>query len=108
MKLDRNDPNNVGAGKYALVNLRRFRDLDAATRSEARDLLERLDALGVIDKGAKGESDEFFVIKLKDKYAEPALMAYANAAVDEDKEWAVQVLALADRAGRHPDKKTPD
>jgi uncharacterized membrane-anchored protein len=108
MKLDRNDPANMGAGKYALINMRRYRALDAEAAREARDMLGRLDALGIIDKGAKGDTDEFFVIKLKDKYAPAALTAYANAAVDDDKEWATQVLALASRAEHHPDKKTPD
>ncbi|MEQ1698123.1 MAG: hypothetical protein ABL901_20010 [Hyphomicrobiaceae bacterium] len=107
MKLDRNDDPS-GVGKYALVNMRRYRALDGAKSVEAYELLGKLDALGIIDKGARGESDEFFVIKLKDKYAGPALVAYANAAVDDDKEWAMQVLALASRAEHHPDKKQPD
>lgn len=107
MKLDRND-NADGVGKYALINLRRYRDLPADKAQEAFDLLGKLDALGVIDKGARGASDEFFVIKLKDKYAAPALTAYANAAVEDDQEWAEQVLALASRAEHHPDRKQPD
>lgn len=108
MKLDRNDPANMGAGKYALINMRRYRALDPAKAQEAHDILGKLDALGIIDKGARGESDEFFVIKLKDRFAPAALTAYANAAADDDIEWAKQVLALAARAEHHPDKKTPD
>lgn len=107
MRLDRND-NAKGVGKYALINLRRYRALPADQLKEAHLLLGRLDQLGVIDNGARGSDDEFFVIKLKDKYAEPALVAYANAAVDDDKEWAEQVLALAARAEFHPSKKKPD
>lgn len=107
MKLDRNE-NAEGVGKYALINMRRYRALPADKAAEAFDLLGRLDAMGIIDKGAKGAEDEFFVIKLRDRYAAPALTAYANAAVDDDKEWATQVLALAARAERHPAQKKPD
>lgn len=107
MKLDRNE-HAAGAGKYALINMRRYRDLSPAEAQEAYEALGKLDALGIIDKGARGASDEFFVIKLKDRFAAPALTAYANAAADVDTEWARQVLALAARAEHHPDKKTPD
>lgn len=107
MRLDRNV--NVGRmGKYALVNLRRYNELPPDKASEALDLLSRLDSLGIIDKGVKGESDEFFVLKLKDKYAADALHAYANAAVDDDQEYAAEVAALATRSEHHPDKKQPD
>ncbi len=108
MKLDRNEPDNGGVGKYALITMRRYRALPSGQLKEARALLDRLDDMGIIDKGARGADDEFFVIKLKDRYAPAALMAYANAAVDDDKEWAVQVLALADRAEHHPARKQPD
>lgn len=107
MKLDRNTEPG-GVGKYALINMRRYRALEPAAAAEAHDLLGRLDAMGIIDKGARGADDEFFVIKLKDKYAAPALTAYANAAVDDDKEWATQVLALAARAEHHPAQQKPD
>lgn len=107
MRLDRN-ADQSGVGKYALINLRRYRALPADKAQEAHELLGKLDRLGIIDTGARGAADEFFVIKLKDKYAAAALTAYANAAVDDDKEWASQVLALATRAEHHPGKKTPD
>lgn len=107
MKLDRNQ-GNEGVGKYALINMRRYRKLDYVDAREASDMLARLDALGVIDKGARGDSDEFFVIKLKDKYAPAALHAYANAAADDDPEFSTEVTALAVRAEHHPDKKQPD
>lgn len=107
MKLDRNaEP--TGVGKYALVNMRRYRALPPDKAQEAHDLLGRLDALGIIDTGARGATDEFFVVKLKDRYAEPALTAYANAAAADDAEWATEVSALAARAANHPDKKYPD
>ena len=108
MKLDRNDPDRAGLGKYALINMRRYRALPGDQLAEAHALLDRLQDLGIIDKGVRGASDEFFVLKLKDKYAPAALTAYANAAVDDDKELATQVLELASRAEHHPDKKRPD
>ncbi len=102
MKLDRN-MNSEGKGKYALVLLR-----NVTTDSEEHGMVEDLAERGVVDWGNKGDDGEFFVIRLKDKYAEAALMAYANAAVDDDKEWATQVLAMATRAAHHPAKKQPD
>ncbi len=107
MKLDRNE-NDGGMGKYALINLRRLRALGQVHRQPAIEALEVLEQLGIIDRGARGATDEFFVVKLKDKYAPAALHAYANAAWDEDHEFATEVTALAVRAEHHPDKKTPD
>lgn len=53
--------------------------------------------------------DDFFVMKLKDIHAEPALRAYAASVRAHDPEFADQVEALADRAGRnHPHCKQPD
>lgn len=107
MKLDRNEQPG-GVGKYALINMRRYRALPPDKAEEAHDLLGKMEALGIIDTGARGADDEFFVIKLKDRYAPAALNAYANAAADDDKEWATQVLALASRAEHHPAQKQPD
>jgi hypothetical protein len=57
-----------------------------------------------------GESNEHFVIMLKDKYARAALMAYADAAAaDGEIEYAQDVTVLANRAGPlHPNCKKPD
>lgn len=107
MKLDRNE-NATGVGKYALVNMRRLMALGHDQQNEAHQLMAQLSELGVVDWGAKGADDEFFVIKLKDRNAESALVAYADAAEEHDKEWALQVLAMSTRAKRHPAKKTPD
>lgn len=84
MKLDRN-VNSNGRGKYAIINLR-------------TNLVEWGDT----------PDQEFFVIKLKDKYAEAALMAYANAANADDSEYAHEVRELALRAKEHPLKRRPD
>ena len=86
MKLDRNI-NQDGKGKYALLNLRTNK----------------------IEWGNLYDEDEFFVIKLKDKYARAALTAYANAAWHDDEEWFNEIMELAKRSGRdHPNCKKPD
>jgi hypothetical protein len=108
MKLDRNgDP--LGVGKYALVNIRKVRALDGIQAAMASDLITKLYALGVLETGEKGSSEEFFAIKLKDKYADKALIAYAEAAQDADREYANDVYDLAARSGSHsPFCKQPD
>ena len=102
MKLDR-ETHEEGRGKYALVRLRGIGPED-----EARANLKRLDELGLIDWGLKGEKDEFFVIKLRDDNAEAGLRAYADRAALSDPEWGAAVGELADRAAVSPFKKMPD
>lgn len=52
---------------------------------------------------------EFFIIKLRDKYAYHALRAYAQEAMhDGETEYANEILELANRALHHPNKKKPD
>ena len=85
MKLDHN-VNPDGKGKYALINLR----------------------TNQVHWGELHSEHEFFVIKLKDKYAAAALFAYARAAGADDPEFAAEVRALAQRAHNHPDSKQPD
>lgn len=84
MKLDRNI-NPDGKGKYALLNLRTNK----------------------IEWGVTPD-EEFFVIKLKDKYAAPALDAYAKACVKDDAEYAYEINQLASRAATHPLSRRPD
>jgi hypothetical protein len=57
-----------------------------------------------------GGPNEHFVMMLKDKYSRVALMAYAEAAAkDGEKEYAQDVMELANRAGHmHPLCKMPD
>ena len=86
MLLDRNI-NKDGKGKYLLLNQRKQE----------------------VEESCKGQENEFFVIKLKDKYAEEALLAYANAAEKDDPEWANEVREMASRAGKNsPWCKAPD
>jgi hypothetical protein len=116
MKLDRNIRGKDGKGKYALVRLRSIEPGD-----KAHVLLKQLEVLGVLDWGVVGDPDEFFVIKLRDKYAAPAIAAYAkavaadaNAEVDEiaykeKVQWSLDVQKLGERAGvLSPFCKQPD
>lgn len=115
MKLDRNI-NGDGKGKYALVRLR-----DIAPDTEAHACLKRLEQLGHLDWGVVGRPDEFFVVKLRDKYADAAIRGYATAAMadsareidpvrSKDKaRWASQVQGMLGRAGLlSPFCKEPD
>jgi hypothetical protein len=102
MKLDRNGKD--GLGKYAVVKLRKIGPGD----DDARAHLEALITGGFVEVGSVGDIDEFFVIKLKDRFAAPALMAYAEAAAAVDPEYAIEVMELAARAVGHPNRKTPD
>ena len=115
MKLDR-EINKNGKGKYAVVRLRGIEDGD-----EAYLCLKRLEELGHLDWGLTGQQDEFFVIKLRDRFADAALRAYSKAVMaaagkckefDESKElaqYALSVQKLESRAGTlSPFCKTPD
>lgn len=106
MKLDRNI-NVGGKGKYALIKLR---GLDMR-KSDVLRALEVLANEGALDWGNTIET-EFFVMRLKDKYAYRGLTGYYNAITLEepfDAEYAQEVLNMAQRAGpNHPHCKLPD
>lgn len=105
MKLDRNMPGNLGRGKYALLLMREI-DPDDDDVDRALRLLE---GRGLIDYGEHGTESEFFVIRLKDRYAHDALFAYARAAQQHDREWSQEVREMANRAGLFSDWcKDPD
>jgi len=84
MKLDKNENEN-GRGKYALINLR-------TNKIEWGD----------------NEEDEFFVIKLKDVNAGPALREYAKSIREFDEEFADEVILLAEKAEKHPTTRQPN
>lgn len=120
MRLDRNINGDSG-DKYALVNMRKVREmrmLAGATKGgvigEERDELNRalktLERFGVLDYGEQGTESEFFVIKLRDMYAQVGLNAYGEAAqIGGDPEYAEDIWEMARRAG--PDSpfcKDPD
>lgn len=113
MKLDRNS-NDEGIGKYALLKLRKLEDFRDPTDpflelAPEIDAAVRLLAMNdIIDWGATPET-EFFVIRLKDKYAMYALDTYARQARHDDVEYGNEVMRLAERAGpNHPNCKAPD
>jgi hypothetical protein len=60
-----------------------------------------------VDYGSTPDSD-FFLIRLKDKFAAPALVAYADAARSDDPEYASQIDSLANAARNHPRRTMPD
>ena len=98
MKLDRNL--GIGRGKYALIKLRVSGPIGAV-----KEGLVVPDA--AVDYGDTADS-MFFVIRIKDKYAAPALAAYAMAAYRDDQEYGLEVLNLAKAAAEHPNQRVPD
>lgn len=105
MKLDRN-LNPGGKGKYALINLRKIVGDPRTAQEMAAAIVANPDALQL---GVVGEPDEFWLIKLKDKYAAAALQAYADAAQADDPEYANQVREMVQRSGQNsPFCQTPD
>lgn len=115
MKMDRNLPGNLGLGKYALIKLRPFAAMYDANDNMAgwriarvRAALATLLEFGMLDYGDKPET-EFFVMRVKDKYAGKALEAYGMAVLLDDSEYAEEILELASRAGENsPYCKAPD
>ena len=103
MKLDRN-LNPDGRGKYALLKLRRQAQ---PFSPDLQECAQKLKDAGLLDFGGTPETD-FFVIRLKDKYAAPALGAYAAAALRDDPEYAEEIFTLAGMAAAHPNQRMPD
>jgi len=116
MSLDRNVTED-DTGKYALIRLDKLRKMivdDPDFAYYARKLQRPSGGSAeiptdIIELGKSGSDDEFFVIKLRDKYASAALHAYAVAAwIDGDKELPRNVISLAERAKNHPNSHKPD
>lgn len=113
MKLDRNIT-GTGRGKYALLKLRNLehfkeRDDGGDLAKPISDALETLERAGILDWGDT-PATEFFVMRLKDKYASQALHEYALEAMDDgEDDYGQEVRELARRAGpNHPNCKVPD
>ena len=108
MNLDRNI-NESGKGKYALINLRKIPSDPRTPEELATAILLNPEC---VEFGMVGDPDEFFVIKLKDRFSRAALSAYARVVeldTEGDKEYLVDLLDLADRSGSaHPLCKRPD
>jgi len=119
MKLDRNT-NRGGRGKYALVNMRMMvplLDRGEDHNPENNDVQHLKDQMaihafnllverGIITLGNESPSDQFFVMKYKDKFTQHGLRAYAsgvraeavNYQDQELKEFAEQMFREADLA----------
>ena len=113
-RLDRN-VNCDGLGKYALLKLRELRSYEdgivpGSYRASIQDALDTLEDAGILDWGVAGTEAEFFVIRLKDQYARPALLAYAREARGAgDHGYAADIVEMANRAGpASPFCKRPD
>jgi hypothetical protein len=113
MKLDRNINSN-GRGKYALLKLRELdnfadpADPFQVVAKPIADAIETLEKAGIIDWG-NTPATEFFVMRLKDKYAPWGLAGYALSAAGDDPEYAGDIQAMAQRSGaNHPNCKAPD
>jgi hypothetical protein len=106
MRLDRNA---WGRGKYAIINLRKAMS-DGPNKAVAA-ALDTLRINGLIEYGEPGTENEFFVLKLKDQFAGPALARYAAVAAcsEPHADYAQEVMGLAHRAGKDsPFCKLPD
>lgn len=111
MKLDRNTTAD-GRDKYALLKLRKlddFRGTDGAVTEPIAAAIRTLEQAGMLDYGTTPES-EFFVLRLKDRWAGGPLMNYAERALaDNEDEYAREIMAMAKRAGTNsPFCKKPD
>jgi hypothetical protein len=106
MKLDRNINGN-GSGKYGLIKNRRLAQIRAwdggdgeiADQQAVEDALSLLECVGLVEWGYPNTESEFFVIKLRDRFAHSALTAYVITASFADPEYAKDVRELADRSG---------
>lgn len=107
VKLDR-DINDDGLGKYAVINLRKLQELCGNPSTfewwtpGVAQALKTLEEVGALEWGRTGEQDEFFLIKLKDKYAKHTLEQYAAAVGCEDEEYSQAVWELATGGQEQP------
>lgn len=61
------------------------------------------------DTGAELPDGDFFVLRLQDRHAPAALLAYANELMKAgDHDFAADIVQLATRALHHPTRKDPD
>ena len=111
MRLVRNTTND-GRCKYALVRLDKIRAFPQTSQRtpDIENALGVLEMYGVLEYAGKNDSEECFVIKLKDRHAAPALNAYADDVLlyGEDAVYEGEVRELARKAAQRKDKKQPD
>lgn len=84
-------------GKYAIVNLHRLPTMPKTAEELAQAILANP---GIVQFNGDTPIPEFFVVKLQDTHAEPALRAYAASAHPQHPEYANAVQQLAQHAGR--------
>lgn len=113
MKMDRNI-NPDGTGKYAILSMRKLLLTDdgetfGGIDPELGEAIRVLEAAGIIEWGAVGTENEFFLVKLKDRNALPTLATYADTIEAKDPEFAAEVREMMARSGPHsPWCKDPD
>ncbi len=108
MKLDRNV---TGQNKYWLIKNRHLQALlanpvtspEMETRmGDLRAAIQTLEQHGLIERGEPETENEFFVIKLRDAFAEGALIHYSHTAmIAGEQEYARDVIDLSYRSGQH-------
>lgn len=121
-----------GHGKYGLINNRLLSEIVEAGKvvagtpagevrpecqvayNRARDVLtaiSMLEELGILDWGPAGTESEFFVMKLRDRYAGAGLRGYMDAVqyLGGDREYFDDLRTLEQHAGQNsPFCKKPD
>lgn len=99
----------LDSGGYALLLQRKIGHTPKGLKPNQpiAEAIKVLNTWRCLDFGDTQETD-FFVIRLKDKYAAAALAAYAGAAMRDDPEWALEVLNLAKKAAEYPLPQIPD
>ena len=102
MKLDRNitQPDGSKRGKYALIKLRVDKPKPIHDGTAVTVLAKAVDY-------GDSEDTDFFAIRLKDKYAIPALMAYADAAALDDLEYSCEIRKLVMLAMTNHNRQIP-
>jgi len=106
------DRSTRGRNKYALIRNRKLDEIAAKyggeLPAEIAHALALLLQAGVLDVG-DSPATEFFVMRLKDRFAGPALSMYSQHAAAVDLEYAKEVSDLSRRAGMsHPLCHNPD
>lgn len=97
-----------GNGKYAIIRMDKLKAV-VDHNGSIREAIALLVQAGLVENPSKGNPEEFFLIKLKDRNAPEALLAYSKTVFRRDAELGVEVYALSLRSGvNHPQCKDPD
>lgn len=105
--MDDTPAQSLNRGKYALIRLDKMGIADGYDVEEVARIAD--DNADLIEIGTPGAEDEFFVLKLKDVHALPALLGYARSCKSTDPQLSKYVTELAERAGKNnPYCREPD